>query len=189
MNKPKAPNKQLYINSPLRSLMAESIPVDPEAAPADTFFNAKDPNLAILHERPEHRNMIWMKARGSSNAEIARVCGYTDAWVSQVLRQPWAQRVLLDEMNKAGRDELHTILEGAAADSLLKLIELRDTAPPTVAKAAADSLLDRYLGKPTQRVETAHSTHSDANSIEELEKQIEALGREEKRLRGENVLN
>lgn len=167
-------NKQLYENSPVKQMAAENGHKD-----ADALFNQLDPNLAILHEKPEHRQILWMKARGHSNRECAQATGYTDAWISQLTRQPWFRSLLLKEMNDAGRDEVETLLEGAAADSVLKLIELRDKAPPTVARQSAVDLLDRFLGKPTQRVETQVTTTADAATVEELDAEIARLSREE----------
>lgn len=185
---PEAPaepvNKQLYANSPLRHLAVELLGPEPEGS---GLFNDRDPNLAILHEKPEHRLIVWLKAEGKSNREVAHLTGYTEAWISQVLRQPWARRYLVEQLNKAGRDELQTILAGAAADSLHTLIELRDSAEQeSVRKAAADSLLDRFMGKPTQRVETQQSVTVTAQSIEEVDKELERLDAEEKRLVGRN---
>lgn len=178
----KAVNRQLYENSPLRELM-----VDEEVVP-DPLFNAKLPNLAILHEKPEHRLLIMMKARGWSNREIARESGYTDAWISQLFRQPWVRNLLTKFINEAGKDELHTILEGAAVDSVCKLIELRDDSrvPASVRRAASDSLLDRFLGKPTQRVENFQGGGLVPEDMSTIDQRLRELESEEKRLTCKN---
>ena len=80
-------NKQLYENSGLKELFAEK----EGGTTANPLFNAREPNLAIMHEKPEHRLLLWMKAQGASNREIAYQSGYTEAWLSQLFRQPWAQ--------------------------------------------------------------------------------------------------
>jgi hypothetical protein len=142
-------NTQLFENSPLKE-MFEGV----EERGTD-FFNAKDPNLAIMHERPEHRSILWAKARGHSNREIAGLTGYTEPWISQILRQPWARRYLADEIDRAGKDQLTGLIESAAKDSIWKLIELRDDpeAPKNVVANVSEYLVDRYLGKPKQSVE------------------------------------
>jgi hypothetical protein len=176
-------NPQLYENSIVAELCE-----DGETASRDKFFNAQTPNLAIVHERPEHRQMLWMKARGASNHEIAVKMGYTDSWVSQVLRQPWAQRLLLEEINNAGADELSTLLKGAAADSIFTLIELRDgeKTPAAVKRQSAVDLLDRFLGKPVQRVEQQIDQKIDVTSVEKIDEQLAALKQQETVLLGRN---
>lgn len=176
-------NRQLYENSGLEEMFAERGGND-----GDKFFNDLKPNLAVLHEKPEHRYMIWLKARGSSNAEIAAQTGFTLAWVGQVLRQPWARQRLREELDKAGRDELSTLIKASAVDSVYTLIELRDNdnVPSAVRRASADSLLDRYLGKPTQRVETNHVETLDTSSVKELDAKLAVLEAEERQLCGTN---
>lgn len=127
----------------------------PQVERSEEFFNKKEPGYGIIHEKPEHRVVIFMKARGHSHKEIAEATGYTKEWVGQILRQPWAQDALVREINDAGRDELSTIIEGAAKDSLFSLIELRDdeNAPASVRANTAQYLVDRFLGKPKQSIE------------------------------------
>lgn len=52
-------------------------------------------------------------------------------------------------------DGVEQLLKGATTDSIFKLIELRDDdkTPKAVVAKVCDSLLDRVLGKATQRVE------------------------------------
>lgn len=179
-------NTQLFENSQLKALFDDSVErgetrVDPSAA----FFNQKDPNLAILHEKPEHRLVIFMKAKGASNREIAAASGFTEPWVSQILRQPWARARLAEEINKAGRSEIQTVLEGAAVDSVYKLIEIRDDkdSPASVKRAACVDLLDRFLGKPQQRVEVTQDPLA-SKDVKELDREAENLAREINRLQG-----
>lgn len=178
-------NKQLYENSGLKDLFA-SLTKDEKEPCITGFFNPREPNLAILHEKPEHRVFIMMKARGWSNREIANATGYTDAWISQLMRQPWAQRTLAEEIARAGRDEIATLLEGSAADSIRRLIDVRDDpeTPPAVVSATCERLLDRFLGKPRQQVDVVQKKMADVDDINELDKQIEAVDKELNRLTG-----
>lgn len=180
-------NRQLYKNS---SLSGSSIEQDAKDD-ACGMFNAKDPNFAIQHEKPEHRMAVYLKAQGKSNREIAKLLGYTEAWVSQIIRQPWARVALLREMQAAGRDAIQTTLEGAALDSVLTVISIRDdlSAKQNVRLAAADSLLDRFLGKPTQRVEQTNTNRTAADSIDGVNRELEELAREEARLTGKSSTN
>lgn len=177
-------NKQLFENSGLDDLFrAEQ---ERDADPLGVLFNEKTPNLAILHEKPEHRLLLWMKAQGSSNKEIAENSGYTMSWLSQLFRQPWAQTRLLEMMNAAGADRVTTLIKSAAEDSVMTLIELRDDPKVSDAtrRSAADSLLDRYLGKPAQSVTVTQTTNPATESLDELNSRIDALTQEENRLLG-----
>lgn len=148
----------------------------------DDFFNAKDPNLVVKHESPLHRMMCYLKAQGLSNREIALRTGKSESWVSQVLRQPWARSRISEEMKAAGRDALETIITAAAEDSVYKLIELRDEAKQqNVQLAAANALLDRFLGKPTQKVESEVKTTIQSTDVAELQNELAAAEAELKR--------
>jgi hypothetical protein len=116
------------------------------------------PNFAIIHEKPEHRLIVYLKAKGLSNKEVSDRTGYTQAWISQVCRQPWFRLRIVQELKEAGLDQISEILKGAVVDSIFTIIDIRDddSAPKAVRKACADSLLDRWLGKPT-----VHVAHDD----------------------------
>ena len=143
-------------------------------ADANALHGAKEPFYHIQSERAEHRVMIFLKAQGHSNIEIARATGFTSVAVSNILRQPWAARRIVEEITLAGRDEVAELLQGAAADSVLKLIQLRDDAngkvPPAVQKSAADAILDRVYGKPNQRFEHTYNKNPEDMSDDELQR-------------------
>lgn len=176
-------NRQLYANS---ALSGSPIEQDYEESP-DVLFNDRPPNLAIQHEKPEHRLLIFLKAQGLSNTEIAKRTGKTIAWVGQVLRQPWARLRLVQELKEAGQDAVQQLISASGEDSVLTLIEVRDDekTSPAVKIAAANSLLDRLLGKPTQHVES-EVTHRSLSDIEALERELAKVEAEEKRLMGRN---
>ena len=180
-------NKQLYENSPVKELWEDAISSGERSALSsrDQLFNQLDPNLAIQHESPRHRSVIWMKARGYSNKEISAATDFTGPWISQILRQPWAREKLLREIELAGRDKLQTIFEGAAADSALKLIELRDTCDdPSIVRQTCVNLLEQHLGKPLQRMESVQQITVTTENIQEIDVQIKQLQEEENRLLG-----
>lgn len=171
-------NVQAYINNEEHFAAVEE---DLASEPGKDFFNAKDPNLAIKTETPKHRLICYLKAQGLSNKEIGLRVGSTASWVSQIVRQPWARKAIAEEMQIAGRDAIETIVAAAAEDSVYKLIELRDSdAPKNVQLAAANSLLDRYLGKPTQKIE--QEVTKKTVDIKELETELAVANAEAKRL-------
>ena len=64
----------------------------------------------------------------------------------------------MQELKEAGINKISQLLEASAVDSVFTLLEIRDDrdAPKAVRRACADSLLDRWLGKPT-----VHVSHDD----------------------------
>jgi hypothetical protein len=119
------------------------------------LHNARYPEVAVIHEKPEHRVIIFLKAQGFSNKEIAEQTGYSPVMVSQIVRQPWAQDRILAIIHEAGVDAVQTLLQGAAADAVSRLISEMDNdlARPSERISAAEKLLDRLYGKPNQPIE------------------------------------
>lgn len=166
-------NRQLYQNGydqdPTAWMYAES---------DLRLHNDRPPNLGIVHEKPEHRVIVYMKAQGLSNTEVAERTGYGIAWVGQICRQPWFRLQLVNELREAGVDQIHSVLKASALDSVWTLIDIRDDkeAPKAVRKACSDSLLDRYLGKATQRIESDNVPPPPANSeLGKLDAEIKRL--------------
>lgn len=177
-------NIQLYVN---RLLTDEGTALDARVYADDTeaLNNSLPPNLVVLHEQPLHRAVIMLKAAGLSNNEIAARTGYTYPWVSQVLRQPWARTRLIEELNNAGRAGIQNLLSGTVVDSILKLVEIRDTATKSSdIVAASRELLNRALGMPTQHIEQVTSDATTPKELAAIERELSALASEEKRLTG-----
>lgn len=118
------------------------------------LFNAVQPQYVLKREKLQHRAVIMLKARALSNREVAEALGMTAVAVGYIVNQPWAQEQVLAEIEQAGRDEVQTLLQGAASDSVIRLINERDNdkAKPSERIAAANSLLDRLFGKPNQPI-------------------------------------
>ncbi len=177
-------NRQLYKNSGLAELFAADGGTDDSRARG--FFNPRDPNLAIIHEKPEHRLLLLCKLQGASNREIAAQSGYTEPWISQLFRQPWAQRLLSEMMHEAGLDEVRALLKEAQVDSVRTLVALRDDpkVPASVRRSTCVDLLEQYSGKPTQRVVVDSAKPLSSDDLADLDKQIEQASAEVNRLVG-----
>ena len=145
---------------------------------------ANAPYVTLKKEKPEHRMCAFLKAQGMSNISIGARMKYTPQMVSMIVRQPWAQEIILQTIHDNGGNAVRQLLEGAAEDSVLTLISERDneSAKPSERISASRELLDRYLGKPTQRVETQKLP--DATSVSELDREIAELEAEQRRLQG-----
>lgn len=133
-----------YLNSPV-----------PTSDSSAYLFNQQLPSVLLKHEKVEHRIMLFLKAQGKSNREVAQYMGYSDPQVSQIVRQPWFMIGLKELLEEAGQDIVKRVLEGSALDSVITLIAIRDNekTPPAVKANVCNSLLDRWLGKPIARVE------------------------------------
>lgn len=175
-------NTQEYLNSLLAdSSIAEAAQENPEG-----FFNRRNPNLAIQHEKPEHRLAIMLKCQGLSNTEIAKALGFTQAWVGQLFRQPWAQERILQELRSTGCDAIKELIASEASNNLFTIVSVRDNenAPPAVRLNAANSLLDRFLGKAPEKV-SIDMTQRAAGDIAAVDRELEVLKQEEARLCGQ----
>lgn len=145
----------------------------------------RPPNFAIISEKPEHRLIVYLKARGMSNKEVAEKTGYTQAWVSQIVRQPWFRLRLVTELKEAGLDKVAKLLESSAFDSVYTLIEIRDDeeAPRAVRRACADSLLDRWLGKATVTVKRDDDRSPTSPEISAVDHELQEI---EQQLKGQS---
>jgi len=121
----------------------------------DALHNDRAPHYGIKHQKPEHRIVILLKAQGNSNKEIAEVTGMSAVAVANILRQPWARKQLVEEINSAGRNEVVQMFKGAALEvaeqviSIVKNPESRDSDKIS----ASHLILDRLFGKPNQPME------------------------------------
>lgn len=170
----KPANTQLFENSGLaQHAITHAAATDPDRL-FSTTDRATDPNLAILDEKPEHRLIVYLKGKGLSNKEVSNKTGYTQAWVSQITRQPWFRLRLVQELREAGVDQIQQVLKANALDSIFTLVDIRDDpqAPKAVRKSAADSLLDRYLGKATQKFADESASTPSTEELHNLDKQI-----------------
>lgn len=151
------------------------------------LFGNQAPAYDIKHERPEHRVITFLKAQGLSNREIAQRIGFTPTAVGYILKQPWARARLLQEIESAGRDGVNELLKGAVDDCVLTLIDIQgdDKAKTSDRIAASNSILDRFFGKPTQRVESINTNiTTKLSDVDKLRKEAAEVDAELARLTG-----
>ena len=144
------------IAAPPADLQAEADTwLDTQVAP---LHNPTDPRWTLKREKYEHRLIIYLKCNGFTNREIANKTGFHIATINNVCKQPWARSIILTEITKAGRDQVETVLQGEALESVLKLIDIRDDekTPVETKRKAANDLLDRYMGKPNTPITHSH---------------------------------
>lgn len=135
------------------------------------LFNARKPYYPLQREKFEHRNVLFLKAEGCTNKEIAERTGMTSVAVSNILRQPWAQTRVLEIIHENGGDAVRHLLLDNAVKAVERLVVEIDNpqARPSERIVAADKLLDRLYGKPNQPIEH-RAERAELMSDEELER-------------------
>ncbi len=114
------------------------------------FHASPSPSHWLKYEKPYHRMMAMLSAEGHSLREIAQMTGFSTVSISNVLRQPWMQKIILEHITTQS-DQVMLSVRAECLKSVAVITELRDTAEsePVRLKAAQD-FLDRTYGKPNQ---------------------------------------
>lgn len=138
------------------------------------LFGDRKPQHEIQREKFIHRLAANLFARGASQREVAQQCEVTEVTVSNWVAQPWFQEVVLELMNDtSGKADIMTLFEAERINSLNTIVTIRDNEKisPATRLLAAKEILDRALGKPTQRVEHKDTTQVD-DPVAETERLI-----------------
>ena len=166
-----------------------------DGGPRD-LHNAPPPNFHIQKETPEHRFLLYLFAQGNSTKEVFLQLGgeydpitnlpksgtgrYSYHWLCQIRRQAWFRDQLTAFLHETGKDLVQAKLQTEVIPSLEVVISVRDdqNAPSATRLAAANSLIDRFLGKPTQHVKTeqvatVNKYEEDAASLQRQLAQVE----------------
>lgn len=170
-------NKQLYKESADAGNLVEQLLME------SGLHNPQLPNQAIAHEKPEHGVILLLKLQGLTNKEIAGHTGYTEPWVSQVMRQPWFQLKLESKLRDAGSQVLEKMIELEGPNSLNTLVELRDSATSESVRATcAMRILDQCVGKAVQKTEVKTTSLHTIVKLEKIEQELRIVEEEEARL-------
>lgn len=122
------------------------------AAIPGAFYNDRDPAIEYASEKPIHRRIAELHLQGFTNVEIAAMINRTTVCVTNVLRQPFIRKYLVENVKRNVQDELKEFLDAELMPSLKTLKNIRDdaTAKPSDRAAAAKELVDRRLGRAVQ---------------------------------------
>ena len=154
--------------------------LSPEAQISETkFHGTRPPKYALTEEKPWHRTAAYFFATGCmSTRDVANACEVTEPTVRNLLRQPWFQERVTTLMAENGGKDIMAMLKAEQFNSLVTLIEIRDSekAPFVVRANVSKDILDRTLGKPVQRIETEDKTVSD-DPVAEAHRLKEELAR------------
>jgi hypothetical protein len=149
----------------------------------DRLMGAKEPMWELPKEQMWHRQAAWMfgQVTGVSIKTVAQLLGKSEPAVQNLCRQPWFQQEVAAILEaKGGKDGgVLELLRAEQMNSAHKLVELRDNprVPAAIQKSCAVEILDRTLGKPVQRVETAQVAASEdpVAEVERLEQEVNRL--------------
>jgi hypothetical protein len=165
------------------------------------LYNPAEPSVAIVKEKFEHRAIAYMRASGLSRKEIFERLGgqfhpngapisgtakYSYTHLGNILQQPWFRKRVVELQHEAGFDQIEASIKAVlpeAVDTVVEIMEDRG-ATPAARLNAANSILDRGLGKPVQRVEQ-NNTNSHTHVIDDarqLDREMEIIQQELKQL-------
>ena len=128
-------------------------------------------------EFPWHRAAISLLACGNTMSDVADMMGKTLQSVKELARSPWAAERIAQKLEKA-EDTVMEAMRLELGASFDKIVEIRDNpkAPATVQLAAANSILDRVMGKATNKIEVSQGpkTEDPVREAERLRQEISA---------------
>jgi hypothetical protein len=144
------------------------------------FMGTKAPMWKLPKQQPWHRLAALAFARGATAKEVARSLGRSEPAVQNLYRQAWFQEELSAIMiHLGGTKDAMQLLRNETIKSVEKLVEIRDNprVPAATKVVCIRDILDRALGKPVQRVETANIATSDdpVAEVERLEQEVAHL--------------
>jgi len=167
-------------------------------ANGDLLHGATRPPYILQQERPEHRFLVFLYAQGmgtkdifiqlggewdkTRNAPVSGTGQYSYQHLHTIRRQAWFQTKLVQYMEECGKDVIRSKFEAELMPSIEKVIEIRDNsnAPVALQLRAAESLIDRFLGKPIQQVQAL-----PVASVDRYEKDAADLVRETEAIEAE----
>ncbi len=132
------------------------------------LLNPTEPQYRNQREKYEHRIIAYLKAAGNSNMEVARITGYSNITINYLVRQPWMEQTILEEIHKLGDEAMQT-LHQASAEAAVSLVEIARSAENLETKRkACNDILDRKYGKPNQPYSMKDVRPEDASDAELL---------------------
>lgn len=144
------------------------------------------PQMTLVEEKPIHMTIAYLVAAGRTRSEIAQATRISIGMLANIAKQPWFKARLKEITDNAGKDMVKAFLEGEVLPSLEVLRSVRDNPDERGATrvAAANSILDRFMGKPTVHVEakTNLNIHSAADAKDQVQSELEKVDAELRRL-------
>jgi len=169
-------NIQPLIDTPSVSFPGPGLDVLPPTAPPSlTFHGAKPPVQEIQKEKAIHRTAAYMMASGAKIKTIAFELNVAEATVSNWSRQPWFQSLVSTIIHNEFSGDITKMLKTAAVEAVIVQQDLmHNSVSDQVRLKAAQDLLDRYRGKPTNFVHHTNGAISEdpAEELKRLEQEL-----------------
>ena len=130
--------------------------IQPEARELGTRLHAKNSRTEqkTENEQPWHQHAARYCAMGMVPKEVANACGVDVQVIYRLRNSLWFQDRVTALMAEQDKDVME-IFKNARGAMAMKMVDLALTAESeTVRLAACDKVLDRFLGKAVQRVES-----------------------------------
>ena len=168
---------------------ASASSLSPEAEINDNrFHGARLPAFDLNEEKPWHRVAAYLFASGYNTLkDVAEACDVSQPTVRNLLRQPWFQERVNRLLAANGGKDVLALLRSEQINSMVVMVEMRDNVntPPPVRAGICKDILDRTLGKATQRVLVEESAASDDPVAEARRLESELARSRERSLEGE----
>lgn len=163
---------------PLHDIQPEVIKHSNEGLDFTNFHNREKPlDRHRKFEYPWHRAAIALLSTGYNIKDTAEMMGKSMESVRELARSPWAAERIASKIEKA-EDTVMEAMRLELSASLNKIIELRDNpkVSPTVQLAASNTIMDRVLGKATNKIEVSQGPKAEdpVREAERLRQEISA---------------
>ena len=130
-----------------------------------------------------HRAAAALAAQGMSQTEIASELGRPINEICNLYKLKVFTDLISEKLRNSGK--INQFLDGMVVDSLMAVITIRDDmkTPPNVRLAAATTLLDRALGKPSNTVRqiNTNETETKLDAREEIARLELEIAREKEK--------
>lgn len=125
-------------------------------------------NILANTSNPRLELVATLMASGKTRKEIAEILGIAYSTVINLSNQPYVRTRMTSLLKENGGNVVKAFLNGQVMSSVETLVEIRDGASnrPADRAAAANAILDRALGKPTQHIETSKGSDIDDAAME-----------------------
>lgn len=143
--------------------------------------------IIAASDDPKYRLLEYMAASGKTRRDIATSVGMSYSWVCQIFKQQWFKTNVAKILQENGSDAIQSFLQVEAMPSLEVVSEIRDDpeAPAAARLSAANSILDRLLGKPKEKIEVTNKTNKAVEA--EADKLLEEAKELQSKLRAQGV--
>lgn len=130
----------------------------------------KPPAVLLQQEKYDHRVICFLKAEGKTNREVAEITGLSPTTINYVIKQPWAEELIMQEIHKRGGNAVNHFLQDNAlpAVKLLADVVLDEDAANKDRIAAANAILDRAGYGRSSDVNVRHNRDLNEYTDEEL---------------------